>query len=595
MKEFVKYTLATICGIVLVHLFAFLLFIMMAGTLSVIGSDGTSIEDHSILRLRLSGTLTEQGQPSSPFDELLGKANMESQGLDQMIQAIRLAKTNDNIEGIYLDGGSLAGDMASMQYLRSELQDFKKSGKWIYAYADQYAQSSYYVASVADSIMLNPLGMIDWHGIASQPIFYTGLLEKLGVKMQVFKVGTYKSAVEPYILTSMSDANREQVSSFITDIWQVVTADVSKSRKVSVEQLNACADRYIIFADTKDYVKQRLVDRLAYIDQVRASLRTKAGADELKLVGASELCKTAPTKLHEKKVAVYIAEGSIVDQASATSFGSESEIVGSQVVSDLDALASDDDVEAVVLRINSGGGSAYASEQMWRAIQLLKQKKPVVVSMSGLAASGGYYMSCGANYIVAEPTTLTGSIGIFGMVPDASGLLRDKLGLSFDVVKTNASSDFGAPGRPFNAAEGEAMQANVDRGYRLFISRVAAGRTAAGRKMTPDDVDRIGQGRVWTGKQALKLGLVDKLGTLDDAVKKAAELAKLKADDYSVAQYPEPAEWIENLMNSADTDDYLERKLRATLGEYYEPLRFIRDAEQNSFLQARMLYLPNLK
>lgn len=595
MKDFVKYTLATMCGIFLIHLFAFVLFMVMGSALSFIGSSGSDIKEHSVLRINMAGTLQEQSSPADPFTTLVGGENFETQGLSQIVKAIQAAKTDDNIEGIFLDGGSLSGDVASMQYLRKQLADFKTSGKWIYAYAEQYGQSNYYVASVADSIVINPLGMIDWRGISSQPIFFTGLLEKLGVKMQVFKVGTYKSAVEPYILTEMSDANREQVSSFIGDIWSVLAADVSKSRKVSVEQLNTYADSYVTFAETKDYVKMRLADRLAYIDEVRTSLSKLTDEDQVRFVSVSQMAAQQKPKSSSKQVAVYVAEGSIVDQASSSKFGSESEIVGSTVVSDLDALANDDDVKAVVLRINSGGGSAYASEQMWRAIQLLKKKKPVVVSMSGMAASGGYYMSCGANYIFAEPTTITGSIGIFAMIPDASQLLNEKLGLSFDVVKTNASSDFAAMGRPFNAEESEAMQAYVNRGYRLFISRVAAGRTAAGFKMTLDDVDKIGQGRVWTGQQALKLGLVDQLGSLDMAIEKAAELAKMKKDDYAIAQYPAPKEWIEKLMETAQGDDYLERKLHTTLGEYYEPLRFIRDADRNSMLQARMFYLPNIR
>lgn len=591
MKEFVKYTLATICGIIVLSVGGFLLFFLFVGIASATGGSG-SINSHSILRIEMAGTITEQTAEENPLASIVGNDNLNSAGLDVLIKAIRTAKTNDNIDAIYLEGGMLQGDWASLQYMRGELEDFKTSGKKIVAYADQYSEGSYYVASVADTIAINPEGMLDWHGIASQPIFYTGLLEKIGVKMQVFKVGTYKSAVEPYILSEMSEANREQVNSYISDIWGEVTKAVSKSRKISVDSLNSYADNYVALAETKNYKKLHLVDKITYIDEVRDMLRNLSGRDEVEFVTPADVAATAEAETQGDEIAVYYAQGDIVDEAATTNFGEESQIVGSKVVTDLDQLANDDNVKAVVLRINSGGGSAYASEQMWRAIQLLKKKKPVVVSMSGLAASGGYYMSCGANYIYAEPTTLTGSIGIFGMIPDASGLLKDKLGLSFDVVKTNESSDFGASGRPFNTAESDAMQQYVNRGYHTFITRVANGRTAAGRKMTTDDVDKIGQGRVWTGKQALGLGLVDKLGTLDDAIKKAAALAKV--EKFHSAPYPARLSWFDTLGESQD-DNYLEQRVQNMLGEYYAPLNFVLHADQNSMLQARMFYLPNLK
>lgn len=592
MKEFVKYTLATICGIFGFCAGAFILFFIFVGIIGA-ASGSTSIDKHSILRIQMAGTLTEQSSEENPFAELLGNDNLASQGLDDLILSIREAKDNENIDAIYLDGGTLSGDYASMQYLRHELEDFKKSGKKIIAYADQYTQGSYYVSSVADTVAINPEGMLDWHGIAAQPIFYTGLLEKIGVTMQVFKVGTYKSAVEPYILTSMSDANREQMSSYINDIWGEVTKAVSASRKVSVEKLNEYANDYVALAETKNYKTLKLVDKILYIDQVRDMLRGITGEEKAKFVSPADVVASATPSTSGDAIAVYYAEGSIVDEATSTSFSEESEIVGSKVVKDLDELANDDDVKAVVLRINSGGGSAYASEQMWRAIQLLRKKKPVVVSMSGMAASGGYYMSCGANYIFAEPTTITGSIGIFGMIPDASGLLKEKLGLSFDVVKTNESSDFGAAGRPFNEAEAGAMQQYVNRGYQTFITRVANGRTAAGHKMTTADVDKIGQGRVWTGNQAIKLGLVDKLGTLDDAVKYAAKLAKV--EDYYTEAYPAPSSWADSFASATTDDDYLQQRLQSVLGEYYSPLSFVLNADRNSMLQARIFYLPNLK
>ena len=589
MKQFFKYVLATVVGMLCVAVFMFIMGLAMVGAAVASDSAEPVVEKGSVLHLTLAGTLNERAA-DNPLASLMGNDMVENQGLDDMVKAIKVAKDDDRIKGIYIEGGILEADFASLQELRAALLDFKKSKKFVVAYSDNFLQSTYYIASVADKVLLNPSGMIDWRGVASQPIFYTELLEKIGVKMQVFKVGTYKSAVEPYILTQMSEANREQVSAFVGDIWQQLLSDVSTSRGVKADSLNAYADRYVTFADAQDYVGMKLVDSLAYIDGVRTQLRALSGQDKLKLVGTAELAKLYKPAKSSNQVAVYYAEGDIVDQAASGVWSESSpQIVGQKVVADLDKLANDEEVKAVVLRINSGGGSAYASEQMWRAVQLLRQKKPVVVSMGGLAASGGYYMACGADCIVAEPTTLTGSIGIFGMVPDASGLLTEKLGLHFDVVKTNVASDFGAAGRPLNVAESAAMQGYVYRGYSLLLKRVADG-----RRMKTEQVDKIAQGRVWTGSQALKIKLVDKLGTLDDAVAEAARRAKLS--DYAAAAYPAQPSWAENLLNRLEGDDYLEQKLQATLGEYYAPLRFVSTMSRpTDMLQARMFFVPNLK
>lgn len=591
MKDFLKYVLATIVGIICTGFIMGMMSLFMFIVMAISSSDTPSVKNGTVLRIQLSGTLNERAK-ENPFAQYLNNDIAQTQGLDDIITAIKTAQTNDNIRGIYLEGGTLISDMATAQELRKALVDFKKSKKFILAYADNYSQGSYYIASAADKVLVNPSGIVDWHGLASQPIFFTDLLKKVGVKMQVFKVGTYKSAVEPYILTKMSDANREQVSSFVGDIWKNICTDVSSSRKISIEGLNAYADHYITFADAKDYVKAHLVDGLAYADEVRTLLRTLSQQDKVNFIAPADLAKLAEKKSGDGTIAVYYAQGNIVDAVADNSFMSnESYIVGPKVVEDLDRLANDDNIKAVVLRINSGGGSAYASEQMWRAIQLLKKKKPVVVSMSGMAASGGYYMSCGADYIVAEPTTLTGSIGIFGMIPDASELLTDKLGLHFDMVKTNKGADFGAQGRAFNADEANVMQQYVNRGYRLFISRVAAG-----RHITPEQVDHIGQGRVWTGSQALKIKLVDKLGTLDDAIAEAASRAKLK--DYNILSTPNKESWVDQILNSTVKRDYMEEKLRTTLGVYYAPLQFVgtlNGMSAKDYLQARIYYIPNIK
>lgn len=592
MKSFLKQVLAVIVGICSVGAFATLMFFVMLGVMLATGDEKQSVSDNSILRIKLTGTVVDRSTPSNPLNQLLGRSEASSQGLDVLIDAIKTAKSDKRIKGIYIEGGTMSSDFATLQELRGALVDFKSSGKFIVSYADSYTQGAYYIASVGDRVLINPSGLLDWHGIAMQPMFWTGLMEKVGVKAQVFKVGTYKSAVEPFILKEMSPANREQVESMITDLWKETCTAVATSRKLSPDSLNAYADRYITLADGADYKRLKLVDDLTYVDQVREELRKRMNDKEVTFVSPEVLAAQAEdTGDDDNQVAVYYASGNIVDVAgSGALMGGGDEIIGSRVVEDLDKLANDKDVKAVVLRINSGGGSAYASEQMWRAVQLLKKKKPVVVSMGGMAASGGYYMSCGANYIVAEPTTLTGSIGIFGLIPDFSGLVKDKLGLRFDVVKTNKASDFGTLSRPFDAAESAALQAHVNRGYALFLKRVADGRTAAGHKMTPEAVDHIAQGRVWTGNQALKNGLVDKIGTLNDAILKAEQLAQTK--NPAVVRYPAPKSWMESFSKEQQEDDYFERKMKLVLGDYYEPLNFIQNVDRGNYLQARLFFYP---
>lgn len=592
MKSFLKQVLAVIVGICSVGAFATLMFFVILGVMLATGDEKQSVSDNSILRIELTGTVVDRSTPNNPLNQLLGRSEASSQGLDVLIDAIKTAKSDKRIKGIYIEGGTMSSDFATLQELRGALVDFKSSGKFIVSYADSYTQGAYYIASVGDRVLINPSGLLDWHGIAMQPMFWTGLMEKVGVKAQVFKVGTYKSAVEPFILKEMSPANREQVESMITDLWKETCTAVATSRKLSPDSLNAYADRYITLADGADYKRLKLVDDLTYVDQVRDELRKRMNDKEVTFVSPEVVAAQAEdTGDDDNQVAVYYASGNIVDVAgSGALMGGGDEIIGSRVVEDLDKLANDKDVKAVVLRINSGGGSAYASEQMWRAVQLLKKKKPVVVSMGGMAASGGYYMSCGANYIVAEPTTLTGSIGIFGLIPDFSGLVKDKLGLRFDVVKTNKASDFGTLSRPFDAAESAALQAHVNRGYALFLKRVADGRTAAGRKMTPEAVDHIAQGRVWTGNQALKNGLVDKIGTLNDAILKAEQLAQTK--NPAVVRYPAPKSWMESFNKEKQEDDYFERKMKLVLGDYYEPLNFIQNVDRGNYLQARLFFYP---
>ena len=593
MKQFWLNVLATFVGIMAVGAFYCIMFFVMLIAVLASGDDTPTVSDNSVLKISLSGSITDQAPADNPIASIFGSNGAtEAQGLDVLISAIQVAKDNNNIKGIYIEGGALQSDYATNEELRRALLDFKKSKKWIIAYADSYTQGAYYIASVADKVFLNPSGLLDWHGIAHQSTFYTGLMEKLGVKAQVFKVGTFKSAVEPFTLKQMSEANRLQMSVLIGGLWKDICASVGASRNISSDSLNAYADRYLALADAQDYKKLKMVDELTYIDQVREQLHERVG-DDFSMVDPSTLAALEQPQDAEN-IAVYYASGNIVDVAGTGALmGGDDEIVGDNVVSDLDALAKNDDIKAVVLRINSGGGSAYASEQMWRAIQLLKKKKPVVVSMGGVAASGGYYMACGANRIFADPTTITGSIGIFAMIPEASGLLTQKLGLNFDVVKTNRASDFGARGLKIDEMGGAALQKHVNHGYTLFLKRVADGRTAAGHKMTAADVDKIGQGRVWTGRKALEIGLVDQLGNLNEAVAYAAKLAKVQ--DYGVASYPAAASWFDRFKSDVNSDNYMERQLRTTLGEYYEPLQMLRQVEQHNYMQARIPFAIHFK
>ncbi|MGN1256811.1 MAG: signal peptide peptidase SppA [Bacteroidaceae bacterium] len=589
MKEFIKYTMATVVGLVLVSIIMGILTIVsMAGMMA---SEGMSspIEKKSVLRITLKGSIIERAGEENPFAKLGGDATQQI-ALDQTLQALEKAARNDKIEGIYMEGGVLSAYPAETQELRQALLKFKESGKWIIAYADTYSRSAYYLCSVADKVYLNPIGMLDWSGLSSNPMFFTGLMKKLGIKMQVFKVGTYKSAVEPYIAEKMSDANREQVSSYQQNIWDNMLKEVAKSRKTTAEALNVLADSLTVFSDAQASVNGGLVDKLCYQDEVKKILKKKTKTDEddnLHFVSISDVAKSE--ELNDKvddEIAVYYAYGEIKEDVTG-GFNQSSVITSKQMTKDLQDLREDDDVKAVVLRVNSPGGSAYASEQIWHEVQLLSKEKPVIVSMGALAASGGYYISCGAKKIFAEPTTLTGSIGIFGMIPDASELMTEKLGLSFDVVKTNKYSDLGAMGRPLNESECNLLQANVNKGYELFTGRVAQG-----RHMPQDSVKAIAEGRVWTGEQALKIGLVDKLGNLDDAIAAAAKAAKI--NKYSVGRYPEPSPWYASLLQEKKTD-YMDSQMRSALGEYYPAFCLIRDIRNQDAIQARMPLIPNLK
>ena len=591
MKSFIKYTMATVVGIFLtMTLFTIISIISLAGMMATEGMSAP-IKEKSILRLDLSGTLAERSD-SNPFASLMNDGE-EPLSLEDALLALDKAAKNENIIGVYLEGGAMGANPGMAQELRQALVEFKESGKWVVAYGDSYGKTAYYLSSVADSVLLNPEGNVDFGGMASQIMFYKDVMEKVGVKMQVFKVGTYKSAVEPFICTEMSPANREQVTSYLFSIWTNMLKDVAASRNMEVGKLNSLADSLTMISEASVALNGGLVDKLCYMDEVKAILREKSGLededDDLVFASVADVAKseTLDEKVDEQ-VAVYYAYGEIVQsQGTGLGMSQEHQIVGEKMIKDLQDLREDDDVKAVVIRVNSPGGSAFASEQIWREVCLLKEKKPVVVSMGGMAASGGYYISCAANRIFAEPTTLTGSIGIFGMIPDVSELMTEKIGLKFDVVKTNEMSDIGTMARPFNEAESAQMQKMINRGYDLFTKRVADG-----RGMAQDSVKLIAEGRVWTGEQGLNIGLVDELGNLDDAVAHAAELAKV--EKFRAVGYPAPDNPFDQLLNQTK-GGYLDSELRELLGEGYAVYSLVRNVKDADRIQARMPFEMNIQ
>ncbi len=588
MKDFFKNVFATFVGIFLFVLVTLLLgFVCIFGM--VLSSESTTeIENNSVLVINLSGPLSERSD-KNVMAEFIGNV-ASGVSLEDVLSGIEKAKTNKNIKGIYIEAGVFApNSYASLQEIREALIDFKKSHKWIVAYGDSYTQSAYYLASVANDVYLNPQGMLDWHGLSSQRIYLKDMLAKFGVKMQVSKVGTYKSATEMFTEEKMSDADRQQTSTYLNGIWKYLLKGVSESRNIPIAKLNEYADSVITFANPTSYLKMKLIDKLLYTDQVRNEVKKRLGInsdDEIHQISLTDLKAVEPAK-GGSEVAVYYAYGDIVDSpVSNTSFNQHS-IVGKDVCNDLKELMDDDDVKAVVIRVNSGGGSAFASEQMWHQIMELKKVKPVVVSMGGYAASGGYYMSVPANWIVAEPTTITGSIGIFGMFPDFSGLASEKLGIKFDEVKTNKNGTFGSTMRPLTPDEMRMLQVYIDRGYTTFKNRVAQG-----RNLTMAQVEAIAQGHVYTGEDALKIKLVDELGGLDKAVKKAAQLAKI--DNYYKVSYPSPVNWFDQIFGENVQDNYLNEQLYTSLGIFYQPFSILRTINQQSAIQARLPYIINI-
>ena len=522
-----------------------------------LSSSSVTLQDQTVYRLQLKGTLVEQAQEENPFLGLMGqmpyvgsRASQETVGLDNILSNIRLAKNDDRILGIWLDGAELSMAPASAKAIRDALLDFKQSGKWVLASAKSYGQTNYYVASAADRIVLDPTGVVDWNGLSAQKMYFTRALEKLGVEMQILKVGTFKSAVEPYFRTSMSDADRQQTMEFLGGIWDEYKTAVGASRGLSAAQLDALADRFMGLQPAKDQVEAGLVDSLVYTQDMDSLLRVFTGTKDYHLITTGMLAQVKrPESKAQDKVAVLYLEGEITDEEGDG-------IVGTEVIKTFKKIRKDDAIKALVLRVNSPGGSANASEQIWRAVQKIKADSiPVVVSMGDYAASGGYYISCGADYIFAEPTTLTGSIGIFGTIPNVAQL-RDKIGVDVDGVGTNKHSDLEGNMiyKGMNKEEQALMQTMIERGYDLFTSRCAEG-----RHVEQDYIKSIGEGRVWLGTKGKEIGIVDELGNIDDAIAKAVELAGLET--YRLTFYPEVADPYEELLKLLDNTTEEEKML----------------------------------
>lgn len=590
-KMFLAALLAIIVGSIVTGLLSFLFFIFtmaqIASFSSLQGESEYVVPNHSVLRLDF--TEVKEVTYRNPWDSYLNDSgNGQAVSLTQLLNAIDNAKKNPKIDGIYLTASAPVAGMASLSEIRQRLLDFRKSGKFVVAYADNYAQAGYYLASAADELYLNPQGAVDLHGIASTTLFYKQTLAKLGVEMNVFKVGTYKGAVEPYTDTQLSDANREQMNSFTQALWSEILKDISVSRNIEATALNAMVDEAPLFYTAKEYMQNKLVDTVLYSREMKGVLNSYLDQDEdesISFVSVGEMNRARAISRNrgiDGLVKVIYAEGNIIDGDDGVSgYGNINRTLASELI----RVAEDDDIDAVVMRVNSPGGSAFVSDVIWDAVEYVKSRKPIVISMGDYAASGGYYISCAANYIYAEPGTITGSIGIFGMFPSFAGT-AEKIALTYDGVKTNQYADLGNALRPLTDGEKALFQKMVEQGYDTFITRVANG-----RNLSKAMVDSIGQGRVWTGEQALERKLVDAMGGLDDAIVKAAALAKMT--NYKVV-YNDRAElsWKKMLRSFGISTT------RATLNEFFtndeiEAVRRARLLRSMTGAQAIIPYMVN--
>lgn len=587
MKQFFKMMFASTLGFFVgLMLAGMIAIVFMIGMVAGLGSNSQAVytpkAENSVFKIAFEGDIRESAE-ENPFTNLLTGREPDL-SLRDLLKSIRHAKEQESVKGIYLDMGVFSGGTASLDAVRRALMDFKESGKFIVAYADNYTQGGYYLASVADKIYLNPQGILGLTGLSSRTMFYKGLLQKIGVEMMVFKVGTYKGAVEPFIADKLSDANREQITSYQNSIWGNITKGIAKCRNITVEDVNRFADEGAFFASPEKAVEYKLIDELKYRSEVEKYLIEQSGqtGDKLKTVGLSNMKNVKKTEReYRNKIAIVYAEGEIMQQIISSPYSGNFPCISEKINDDLRKLADNKDVKAVVLRINSPGGSAYTSEQIWKQVYELKKKKPVVVSMGSVAASGGYYIASGASKIIAEPNTLTGSIGIFGMFPNTAGLFN-KLALTTDIVKTNRYADFGDPARPMTDDEKALIQGYIERGYDTFLTRCAEG-----RGVSKADIDSIGQGRVWTGEQALKIGLVDELGGIERAVELAGELAEIY--NYNIMEVSTDHDFLKELLEK-QIEVVKQSVVKDMLGDEYEHFRTLQKVKATYGIQARIPY-----
>ena len=584
-KKFWRIVFGTMVGFFLscliVSILSTLMFVAMIASMG--SSNTVAINDNTILKLDLQKPIQEQAvdNPFDMFGDEFSQYYQSGIGLDDILTCIKAAAKDSKIKGIYINTESVSASPATLKEIHDALVEFKESGKFIYAYADNYTQGAYYLASVADNVTMSATGLLQFRGVALQVMFYKGLIDKLDVDMQIIRHGKFKSAVEPYMMDKMSEANREQMTLLANTIWNTMVDDIAAERKLNKETLNQIADNMFFGTATKA-VENKLIDKTCYKDEVAQDLKKLVGLAEdkdLNITGLSEYRKAvkAETNSAKDEIAVVYAVGQITGGKSGN------DVMGSETMVKLikDAYTSEN-VKAIVLRVNSPGGDGTASDIIWNEIEQAKKAgKVVVTSMGDYAASGGYYISCNSNYIIAQPNTLTGSIGVFGMVPSFQRALKNKLGVTIDGVTTNKHSDAGGALRPLNAEELEVYQNFIDEFYGVFTQRVADG-----RGMEQSAVDEIGQGRVWAGADALKIGLVDALGNMDDAIAKAAELAKL--DNYKVTYYPKKKDFWTTLMEKTSGDNNIQAVIRQELGDQYYIYQGLQQLKNAEGVQALM-------
>ncbi|HNW90141.1 MAG TPA: signal peptide peptidase SppA [Bacteroidales bacterium] len=582
MKQFFKFMFASMAGYLLLMLIMFIIFISMMASLASFAKKTTvEVKQNSVLTLKLDQAIPDRTS-SNPFGDMdfFSMKSSKTMGLDNLQKILENAAKDEKIKGIFLDLTDIPSGMATIEEVRNALLQFKKSGKFIISYSDDYSQRAYYLATVADKIFLNPQGSVMFKGLAAELMFFKGTLEKLDVQAQIIRHGKFKSAVEPYILDKMSEANREQYQKILDVLWKQMLDGISTQRKISIDELNLIADSMKVQV-AEDAIKYKLVDKLVYRDEVLADLQTRLGIkekDDINFITGAKYYKAKgkdKISLGKKKIAVVYAIGQI-----GTGEGDEKTIGSDKISESIRDARSDSSIRAIVLRVNSPGGSALASEVIWREVVLAQKVKPVVVSMGDYAASGGYYIACGAGKIFAQPNTLTGSIGVFGVVPNLEKFFKNKLGITFDVVKTNAHSDYITTTRSLQTYETQVLTKQIETIYKVFVGHVADG-----RKMKPEDVDSIGQGRVWSGLDAKRIGLVDEIGGLQNAIDEAAELAKLT--DYKIERYPkykDPfTQLIEEMLNESS-----ESKIKAALGENYIYYDYLQNMQKQKGVQARL-------